>query len=406
MISRVNANGLNIPSYQASAEPTNVKHEYITVPSISQVAWGAYSVFDFKEKSCLLHELILRFDVGAFAKIGGDSTVENNPRLAPAYFFFQRIELVLNNNIIDTIYPTEQFIKNQLFVSDEKRKALNFMIGDYNNVSVRSALTVSGNSYFVPLSTFFNITHMPMLYPKDDLQIRLYMEQFSNVVTTTLSSFSVPSIQCNLLAKITRLGPELNSYYLSDINKRPNHYKFHELRYSPFTVIPKSNAGTNLVLNSITGNVDWMIVVIRPTAQLTDDYAFNFSNQIKNFSLLDSTSTNITGGQAISSDQLIHIMAKNWTISSYLQDINTSVQAASKPNNFVYLYSFSSDPIDCVQTGATHNTHRFSGNEQLQINWKDDMNTGSNNATYQIDVYAYVQAVIECTATYVKKGTV
>ena len=63
MINRVSANGLNIPSHQASVEVANVKHEYITVPSTSQVSFGANSVFNFREKSCLLHELILRFDV-------------------------------------------------------------------------------------------------------------------------------------------------------------------------------------------------------------------------------------------------------------------------------------------------------------------------------------------------------
>ena len=144
MISRVNSNGLNIPSYQASSEPGNVKHEYITIPSTSQVAFGAYSVFDFREKSCLLHELILRFDLPALAPSGADTTGSNVPRLAPAYFFFQRIELVLNNNIIDTIYGTEQFIKNQLFISDEKRKSLNHLAGVYNDAYNRCSKTVNG----------------------------------------------------------------------------------------------------------------------------------------------------------------------------------------------------------------------------------------------------------------------
>ena len=124
MINHVSANGLNIPSHQASVEVANVKHEYITVPSTSQVSFGAYSVFDFREKSCLLHELILRFDVPGLnfrsAKdISGNPTFlftggDDYPRLSPAYFFFQRIEIVMNNNIIDTIYGREQFIKNQL----------------------------------------------------------------------------------------------------------------------------------------------------------------------------------------------------------------------------------------------------------------------------------------------------
>ena len=139
MINRVSANGLNIPSHQASVEVSNVKHEYITVPSTSQVSFGAYSVFDFREKACLLNELILRFDVPGIISSSIDTTGTKEdlrdgwirfksmfPRLSPAYFFFSRIELVMNNNIIDTIYGVEQFIKNQLFISDEKRKALNF----------------------------------------------------------------------------------------------------------------------------------------------------------------------------------------------------------------------------------------------------------------------------------------
>ena len=90
----------------------------------------------------------------------------------------------MNNNIIDTIYGVEQFIKNQLFISDEKRKALNYGIGDYNNAVMRGNNTQYGKTYFVPLSTFFNISHMPLLYPKDDIQIRIYMENFSNVLAS------------------------------------------------------------------------------------------------------------------------------------------------------------------------------------------------------------------------------
>ena len=42
MINRISANGLSIPSHQASVEIPNVKHEYITVPPTSQVAFVAF----------------------------------------------------------------------------------------------------------------------------------------------------------------------------------------------------------------------------------------------------------------------------------------------------------------------------------------------------------------------------
>ena len=43
--------GLNIPDYQNS-QLQNVKYETVLVPSTSQVAFGGYSIFDFKEKAC------------------------------------------------------------------------------------------------------------------------------------------------------------------------------------------------------------------------------------------------------------------------------------------------------------------------------------------------------------------
>jgi hypothetical protein len=251
---------------------------------------------------------------------------------------------------------------------------------------------------------------MPLLYPKDDIQIRIYMEPFSSVIGTlgNANAYITPQITANLLARITRLNPELNSYYLTEINKRPQHYKFHELRYGTFNVVGAPNGQSNIVLNSITGNVDWLIFIIRQQNLLPREYSFCSNSKPKSFSLLDATSTNITGGQPIATEQLMHVMAKNWTVSSYLQEINKVWDDGlpnADTNNFIYLYSFGSDPIDSVQTGASHNTHRFLGNEQLQLNWKNDMNVGGN-LVYQVEVFAYVQSVIECTATYVKKGTV
>ena len=104
-------------------------------------------------------------------------------------------------------------------------------------------------------------------------------------------------------------------------------------------------------------------------------------------------------------DQIMHVIGKNWTVSSYLTEVNLWFRDYDefRPNNFVCMYSFGSDPIDSATTGASHNTHRFLGNEQLQITWDQ---FATEDIAYQIDVYAYVQSVIECTATYVKKGIV
>ncbi len=45
--------GLNIPEYQNS-NVQNVKYETVIIPSTSQVAFGGYSIFDFKDKALFI----------------------------------------------------------------------------------------------------------------------------------------------------------------------------------------------------------------------------------------------------------------------------------------------------------------------------------------------------------------
>jgi len=112
------------------------------------------------------------------------------------------------------------------------------------------------------------------------------------------------------------------------------------------------------------------------------------------FSILDSTSTNITGGQPVNGVYALTLLCKDWVHSSYF----TEVSALYTPN--AYIYSFGADPTATAKYGASYNHHQFQGNEQLQINFSASI---ANNFT--VNVYAHVQAVIEVGPTYVKKIT-
>ncbi len=90
-----------------------MKHESIIIPSTSAPSWGGYFVIDFRERNCILHDITLQFNVSALTDY--ISTNKTSPRYTPAYFWFSRIEIVQNNNVIYTIYANQQFISNQLF---------------------------------------------------------------------------------------------------------------------------------------------------------------------------------------------------------------------------------------------------------------------------------------------------
>jgi hypothetical protein len=164
--------GLNIPA----AQYTNVEsmaHETIVIPSNTTPQWNTQVNVDIREKNCLLHNLCLKFNVSAITGV-------TNAYYTPAWFWFHHIDLVVNGQTIDTIYGNQQFLQHQLFNFDEKRKFNNITAGDYSSVAQRKALASATNDYYVPLWSFFKQTHMPLIFQKDDIQLRIFMDSASN----------------------------------------------------------------------------------------------------------------------------------------------------------------------------------------------------------------------------------
>ena len=393
-------NGLNLHHTQHFDIPP-MKHETVIVPSVSQPAFGSYFIIDFKEKHILLHDIALQFTV---SPITGFTNANNYPHFAPAVYFFNRVEIVLNNNVIDTIYPQNIFAHIQLMNRDEQRLLINNAMGNYASASQRYNMSSQLSTYYVPLESFFKTAHMPLIHPHHDLQLRVYMNSLIDVVCTNgLSETAVASIQsCNLLAKISRLHSHHAQEHHRALMRAPIHHKFLETRYGIFNV-PPPQAGSNstILLTPFVGSVTHLHFVIRystvtsSTAVPNTQEGFTNYNPITSFSILDNTGTNITGGQVILSQyQLLHLN-KEWTQSSYTSETQ---QGITNNNSYIYMYSFSADPHESHKTGVAYNSHRFIGNEQLQL-------TFANNAYSNAEVvmFAMCEAAVEHNHQYAKK---
>jgi len=384
--------GLNISNNQHSNVPRNLRHEILTIPSTSQFAFGGYGILDFKEKNVRVHELILAFNTSAVSGLTG--SVTNYPNLNPAFHWFTRIELCLNNVVVDTLYPDAQFILNQLFYDDEDRTLNNYSAGHYSSLPQRNILsTTAGSNWYVNLKTFFQQTHLPILTQNHELQIRVYMQPLSNVCNqSTLTGTPVCTINsAQLIARVTRLDANTVSETLTQISKAPRHYLFYETRYATFTV-QSGVTSTTLVLTPIVGNVGMLYFVVRPSASLTGNNAFSFT-AINNFAILGADGSNICGGTSIPSSLNLLQMGKWWAKSSYLSE-----SFAGTSNSYVYAYCFSADPVLSFDSGAHYTVRKFVGAEQLQIQF-----TGSLASNVQIDVYAYLESAIEQGPTTIKK---
>ena len=299
--------------------------------------------------------------------------------------------------ICTTVYPNQQFLMNQLFSFDEQRSLINLGCGQYNNTTQRATLAATANSYYVDLWNYFQQAHIPILSQKDDVQIRVYMDTLANNAVTgtaTLSTGPTSVINsCNLIAKVTRLQSADVANRIRSISARPEHYKFNELRFGTFSV----NAGvaqTSIVLTPLVGNCNFLVFTIRPTASITGEGYYNYT-ALSSYAILDGTSTNIVGGQNIPNAMALLYLGREWSRSSYLSEtaLNTTNNGAN-----VYIWSFSADCIETATTGVDMNTYRFSGNEQLQINFVSALAAGVT-----IDVYAHMATVVEVSNNAVKK---
>ena len=91
----------------------------------------------------------------------------------------------------------------------------------------------------------------------------------------------------------------------------------------------------------------------------------------------------------------INYLGRNWSKSSYLSE--TSLGTTNNVAN-VYIWSFSASCTETAESGVDLNTHKFTGNEQLQIQF-----TGSLAADVTVDVYANMASVIEVGTHSVRK---
>ena len=102
---------LNISASQHSGFPKGLTHTHISVSSQSQFAWGAQSIIDFKVKNVKIHELVLAFNTGACSGVTANGSTL--PVLNTAFTWFSKLEILINNNIIDTILPDFNFLLNE-----------------------------------------------------------------------------------------------------------------------------------------------------------------------------------------------------------------------------------------------------------------------------------------------------
>jgi len=387
--------GMSVTNNQSEGVPSGLISEIIQIPSVSQCQFGSLFVIDIKETNILLNNITLAFSTTA----GVTGVTATTIALAPFVYAFSRIELVVNNIVIDSIYGNQQhIIQNQLNYNYD-RDHINQAWGAYDQLSKRQTLATAANTYFVNLQCFVDQIKFPIFSSAHTLQLRIYMNNLADLVTTTgtASGTAACALTAVAICKITRLPPQLAQSKLSSLMSRPVSRFFHSTSYGLYT-LQGGASNYQIVLSAIVGKVAQLTFVVRKSSEITGENFFKYQ-KIKDFSILNSSSINITGGVAVSSELALKHLNLYWNRSS----ITTETDAGATDNKqYIYNWSFSSDNLTAIESGRLLGSRQFYGNESLIINFASATTSGTN---YQVDVYCLMENVLTIGGNYVTKAS-
>jgi hypothetical protein len=325
---------------------------------------------------------------GAASTITGEAI-----NFVPFALAIQKLDIVIGGNVIDTIYPAQNFLLQNLYNIDEDRVYVNNQMGNYSSVAQRNLMATQTSNYFVNLKTLFNQVHLTPLTPNHQTQLRVYMMNLQDCIGYASGTPVATINSCNLIARVSRISPEAAQNKLLSISQQPAHNYFLESRFGLFQ-IPAGNSSSQIVLTPIVGSVAFLFFVVRNTTNVTQSLGYQYQ-PVTNWQLLGSSGENIVGGVALSSALCLQVLNQYWIESSFTSE--TSLGLTDNKAN-VYMWSYSADPITSMKNASQYSSRSFYGNEQLVIQWQNSLVN-----PVQVDVYAMCNSAIEFAPGYIKK---
>ena len=378
---------LNTQPHQKMSVSKTLKHEIISFQSAQVPTFSApFSIFLRLSSGYIIHDAVLVMTQSAPIS-GLTGSVANFPQISPIPFAITSYDVNVNGVTVDTRRGDEQWLLNNLLPQDETRLLTNLEMGSYTSNAARNSLNVANGKYYYPLQIpLLNGANYKILNPSHEMELKFNMNSATNVINqSTLTGTPVLTFgNAEILLRVTRLPPAVVQNELSQLIKQPRHYLYNRLQYAPYNL----NAGisnASITLSTLNGNISHLMFIVRPNTALTNLNQWSYT-QISQFEIKDSAGSSLTGGRSILDRESRLNHSKYWTKSSYLADYENGAIS----NSFVYLYSFSADPVLALTSGAKLNSFKFTGQELLNVTFPTALAGAST-----LEVFAFQEAALE-----------
>ena len=370
----------NLLPRQKATHIKGLKNELLTFPPSNPAVFGQPCSFKIANSGgIMVHNLWLQVQVSAVSGLTG--SVTNYPAHNTSWFFLKSMDININGQLVQTFSSAglSQYLLHNVFNSDEERAIISSTAGSGTSVIHRGGKTASGDTWLIPLRSFWKEASFPVYSSQHEIEIKPTFDVPANFTAqSTLTGTPVCSIvSASLLAYCSRIPQPIVASELSALTTQPKHNRFHKEIYIQQTLATGSSS-TNIQLAGLGGGrFDYIMFVVRPQNAITGITANQFT-PITSYHLLDSAGQSMCGGNAVSHFQALSVLGRRNCRTSMLSDSGLGVYASN-----VYTWSPSTNPVESFEDGLHLTSYPFTGAENLVLTYP------TLGSAYYVDIFAY-----------------
>jgi hypothetical protein len=280
----------------------------------------------------------------------------------PTTLFFDRIEVIYANNVVETLDSDQIHLETVQFATDQEFRNLTIPINLGTDGGFASAQAIGGatsalrtvtKTVYLPLwASWFNTLQPYLKGFRDLFRIRCYTTNSIEVAKTVITDLSVSMTKCVLWATEAQLSDvatkQLDKAHKSGVNYR-------SIIRNKWTKIDTLTASAeyNQVIQSFTSDSAGVVIYARPNSSTPSNFLTR--TPLQYVALLDSTGSELT--QRLPDGLLKYFVAP--------ETVPFTSLVTDQAKDSYYLFPLCSSLLEVLETGKVSGGLKFSGNERF-----------------------------------------
>ena len=363
----------------------SLTHTYVQIMSTNTPTFGSYVYFDLNTSNYCIHEAVIQLNLSSIGGVSPNAALML-PAFCSAFKFFTSISITNQNNVLDNIDSTYNYVLAQLYTSLEDSTFINTAAGYYNNQLARYNMSSTNSTYQIPIKSFFSQTRPELLNANSSIRVSVLLDNLINIINQgSLIGLPVVSINsASILLKVTKYSNELVQQKLMQLQRVPLMKSYNTMTYQPAVVQSGSTVATISLSNFVGMQIQAIYFIIRSSTQITKNEGLLLTNNLLNYNVISSTGETVCGG-VITPQQSLYVYNRVNTLGSFSCD-------GLFGNIFTVFHS--SDIVSTlVNNGGIYGSRLYNGSEALVLNF-----TSALASNFNVDIYASCSSIYKQTS--------